>query len=98
VDLSPDIGRDIASDKALAAVLENQMFYQERIEYFDFAFYWQSIEEMKADLEENWKDETIITEEIWSRAAELLTDHKTEKKLRLAVQMKLGVYKKEIRS
>ncbi len=49
---------------------------------------------MKADLDENWKDEVVIPQEVWRRTAELLAGHPGEKKLRLVVRMKLGVYKK----
>ncbi len=38
VDLSPDIGRDVASDKALAAVIEKRLFYEEQLEFFGFGF------------------------------------------------------------
>ncbi|PWB51608.1 MAG: hypothetical protein C3F13_14335 [Anaerolineales bacterium] len=96
VDLSPDIGRDIAADKALATAFATQLFLETSLEFFDFSFYWHSVEEMKADLDENWKDETKISEDVWQSADELLAEHSPGAKLRLAVQMKLGLYKKLI--
>jgi hypothetical protein len=96
VDLSPDIDRDIASDKALATAFAKQLFIETDLEFFDFCFYWHSVEEMKVDLDENWKDEAVISEAVWQRTAELLAEKSPDAKLRLAVRMKLGLYQKLI--
>jgi hypothetical protein len=93
VDLSPDIARDIASDKALSTAFADQIIIETRLEDFTVSFYWNSIDEMKADLDEDWKDEVVITPDIWQRAGELLAAQPAGAKLRLAIRTKLGVYK-----
>jgi len=93
VDLSPDIARDIASDKALSIAFADQIIIETRLEDFTVSFYWNSIDEMKADLDEDWKDEVVITPNIWQRAGELLAAQPASAKLRLAIRTKLGVYK-----
>jgi len=93
VDLSPDIARDIASDKALSIAFADQIIIETRLEDFTVSFYWNSIDEMKADLDEDWKDEVVITPDIWQRAGELLAAQPAGAKLRLAIRTKLGVYK-----
>lgn len=93
VDLSPDIARDIASDKALSIAFADQIIIETRLEDFTVSFYWNSIDEMKADLDEDWKDEVAITPDIWQMAGELLAAQPAGAKLRLAIRTKLGVYK-----
>jgi hypothetical protein len=93
VDLSPDIARDIASDKALSIAFADRIIIETRLEDFTVSFYWNSIDEMKADLDEDWKDEVAITPDIWQMAGELLAAQPAGAKLRLAIRTKLGVYK-----
>ncbi len=95
VDMSPDLPLDIAANRAIDTVIDEQVYKETFREYFDFAFYWRTIRGMKADIKERWKDEVIISEEVWSRAAALVKRRRGGTKIRMAMRMKLGIYEKQ---
>ncbi len=94
VDMSPDIDRDIASDKALGVVLASGGYCKEKEEQFDFNFYWKSIKGFKDDLDENWQDEINIPKEVWKRMKRLFNQGKPHCQIRLPNKMKMGIYRK----
>ena len=94
LDLSPDIQRDINSGRAIETILTAGIFKEEKVEFFDFAYYWNTLEEMLADVEENWKDEIVIPEAVLGRAQALLKKSRSKPKICFKVRMKLGVYEK----
>ncbi len=64
VDMSPEIDKDIASDTAIQTVINDGIYKKELQESFDFAYYWNTIREFTADLDECWKDEIILPKEV----------------------------------
>ncbi len=92
LDLSPDIDRDITSDVAIVSVIKGGLFLESKVEYFDYAYYWETIKGMEEDLEENWKDEVIVSEEVRQRASVLFDKQCPQTQIRFAVRMKLGTY------
>jgi hypothetical protein len=95
IDLSPDIGRDIAADRAVDLVLQECVYNAVNVEFFDFAYYWTTFKDMEEDLEENWKDEVVIPEEVWARAHTLFKKRRPQTRIRVGVRMKLGKYEKQ---
>jgi hypothetical protein len=95
IDLSPDIGRDVAADRAIDSVIVERIYEEAKVEYFDFAYYWKTFQDMEEDLEENWKDEVVIPEEVWRRAHMLFNKRRVQTKIRVGVRMKLGIYEKQ---
>ena len=95
VDMSPDIGRDIAADRAIDAVTIERIYKEAKVEFFDFAYYWKAFKDMEEDLEENWKDEVVIPEEVWRRAHILFKKRRPQTRIRVGVRMKLGKYEKQ---
>ncbi len=94
LDLSPDIKRDITSGRAIETIIAAGIFKEEKLELFDFAYYWNTLEEMQEDLDENWKDEIVIPEGVLGRAQALFKKQPSKPKIRISVRMKLGVYEK----
>lgn len=95
LDLSPDIDKDIAADRAIESVVKDHIFTQSKVEIFDFAYYWKTIKGMEEDLEEYWKDDVIVPEEVIQRAHMLFKKRHPQTKIRVGVQMKLGKYEKQ---
>ena len=94
IDMSPDIGLDIAADQAIESVLRENMFTEVSKEYFNFPYFWKTIKEMKEDLEEYWKDEVIVSEAVIQQAREYLRKRHPDTQIRVEVQMKLSKYEK----
>jgi hypothetical protein len=93
VDLSPDIEDDIAADNTFQEAVAGGNLKQVRLETFDFAYYWDTLREMKTDFEENWKDEAILREEVLRQARRLFRSHRPRPRLRLRIRMQLAAYR-----
>jgi hypothetical protein len=94
VDMSPEIEYDIAADKAINTVVKERNFTEDKIDYFDYVYYWKTFHGMMADFEERWKDEIIITDEVIQRAKSLYEEMRPKVKFRFGMRMKLGKYEK----
>ncbi len=94
LDLSPDIKRDVDSGRAIEMILADGIFKEEKLEFFDFAYYWNTLEDILEDLDENWKDEIVIPEAVLGRAQALFEKQRSKPKIRIRVRMKLGLYEK----
>lgn len=94
IDTSPDIELDIAADHAIESILIEQIFIESSKEYFDFAYYWKTINEMEEDLEEFWKDDVILPEAVIQQAHKLINKQRPQTQIRVGLQMKLGKYEK----
>ena len=94
VDMSPGMDQDQAADRAIEAVLTGKLYQEVRVEYFDFAYYWQTVAGMQEDIEENWLGEVVITEEVWRKAHQLYNHRRPGTQVRMGCRMKLGVYSK----
>jgi hypothetical protein len=47
LDLSPDIKRDINSGRAIETILTAGIFMEEKLEFFDFAYYWNTLKKCR---------------------------------------------------
>lgn len=95
VDMSPDIVDDQAADAAISAVVGEGIFNELMSDYFDFAYYWNSVEEMMVDWDEKWKDNTILPEEVVQQASILYQKHDARARLRVRIRMKLVKFGKQ---
>jgi hypothetical protein len=95
VDLSPEIDRDIAADQAINSLVMNGKYKVANIEYFDYAYYWNSFNAMVTDFEERWKDEIIIPRDVIRKARTLYQQKRPKTQFRLGMRMKLGKYEKQ---
>jgi hypothetical protein len=96
VDMSLSHDHDIAADNAIQTVLQEEVFKEMKKEFFDFAFYWESVDDMKADMDDRWKEDVILADEVLQQA-HLLFDRTFEPaRVRLRMQMKLTNFEKHI--
>ena len=94
IDMSPTIQYDFAADKAIEEVLKEGLYQEVFVEYFDFAFYWKTINAMKKYIDEKWTDQVIISEEVIELAREMLNKKHPQTQIRIGNRMKLGKYEK----
>jgi hypothetical protein len=95
IDMSPDRDLDIAADRAIESVVSEHLYRQSSVDYFDFAYYWKTIKGMMDDLDEYWKGDVIVSEQLIQQARMLFNQKRPQTRLRVGVQMKLGKYIKQ---
>jgi hypothetical protein len=89
VDMSPEIDKDIASDAAIQTVINDGLYIKEFEESFDFAYYWNTIREFTADLDERWKDEIILPKEVLKQGRVLYKKHPDGARVRIRIRLTL---------
>jgi len=95
IDMSPDIDLDIAADRAIDSVVKGRIFAESKVEIFDFAFYWKTLKDMQDYMEEFWKDDVIVPEEVVKQARILMGKLRPQIQIRVGIKMKLGKYEKQ---
>ena len=95
IDMSPDIDLDIAADRAIASVVKDRIFVESKVEFFDFAFNWKTLKDMQDYMEEFWKDDVIVPEEVVKQARILMGKLRPQIQIRVGIKMKLGKYEKQ---
>jgi len=95
IDMSPGIDLDIAADRAIVSVVKDRIFVESKVEIFDFAFYWKTLNDMQDDIEEFWKDDVIVSDEVVQQARILLDKPRPQTQIRVGLQLKLGKYEKQ---
>ena len=95
IDLSPEIDKDIAADQAIETVIKDRIYKEIYVEYFDFEYYWKTLKGMEEDIEEYWKDEVVIPEQVSRRAHMLFNERRPRSRIRVALRMKLGKYERQ---
>lgn len=95
IDMSPEAHSDIASDQAINSVVRDGIYSEFKVEYFNYALYWNTVKDMEEDIEENWKDDVIISESTWQKARELVEKRLSEMRIRVALRMKMATYEKQ---
>lgn len=94
VDMSPDIAHEIAADQAIEAVVREEIFKKLQLDFFDFAYYWESVADMLADMDEYWKGEVILRAGVIRRARALFKKHQPQARVRLRMPMKLEKFER----
>jgi hypothetical protein len=95
IDLSPGIVANRAADEAITSVVHEGTFKELKSEYFDFAYYWNSVEDLLVDWNEKWKDEAILPDEVVERAAILCKKYDFRARVRVQIRMKLAEFVKQ---
>ena len=94
LDMSPDIDDEIAAENAINIVVKDGLYEELFVERFELAYYWKTVKGMIAELHARWKDDIIIDEMVIRRAYEMFGRHRTDKKVRLLLQMRLAKFGK----
>ncbi len=94
VDMSPDIAQEVAADQAIESVVGEGIFSRLRLEFFDFAYYWDNVADMLADMDEYWKGDVILAASVIRKARALIKKYQPHAQVRLRVPMKLETFEK----
>ena len=89
VDMSPDIAHEIAADQAIETVVREGIIKKLRLDFFDFAYYWDTVADFLADMDEYWQGEVILRAGVIRRAHALFKKYQPQARVRLRMPMKL---------
>ena len=93
VDGSPGVHDDVASEAALRQVTDDGCFVCEHTESFECALYWDTIEEMKADVG-NWRRWRLPTDSALVAVRQLVARTIEGAKVRVRHSMVIARYRR----
>jgi len=93
-DQSPDRIHDLAANRTIRNVVNNGLFIRLKQEYFTTKYYWENLKELKSDVENYWKEDVIVSKEIWQQARLLYTSGSGQRRILFPLRRKLIVYQK----
>ncbi len=94
LDTSPFIPDFTAAKESLEQVEREGWFALERNAMFDFFWYWESVGEMQAYVEERWVPEVIVPDGIWERAESLKAESGEGARMRFRDEVLIARYQK----
>jgi len=95
LDTSSSKPDDLAADKAMESAALVGIFKELKSEYFYYAYYWNSVEDMMLDYDEKWKDDIVLPKKVVQRASSLYKKHPAHARLRIRIRAKLVLYPKQ---
>jgi hypothetical protein len=93
-DQSVDRIHDLAANGATRAVVHKQLFRRLKQKYFKVYHYWDDLDDLKDDIDGRWKDEIIISNEIWRQAEDLYNQGIGQRRIKLLFRKKITVSQK----
>lgn len=96
VDDSVDTPSDIAANEAVKEVVNRGIFLKQQEERFEFAYYWDKLEDMEAYIEDQWSDWVNLPQEVSVKARRLTKDFAGNVQYRVQVDMLISRYKKQV--
>ncbi len=93
-DLPAQLADDAASAEAVARAAQAGWFVLERAETFDFMYTWDTPDEMKAYIDDQWEDYVSLPAEVLERTQTLWTRAGTGAQVRVRLKMLIGYWRK----
>jgi hypothetical protein len=85
---------DDISNTAIAETVQGGWFQNEREDVFDYAYYWDSVEEMIAYVEDDWSDSAVVPTNVMLEARRLVDIAGDPVEVRIRRKMKIAGYRK----
>ena len=96
VDLEIGLEDDRSANEAMAQAESQGWFIREREEYFPFFYYWDSPNEMKKYIDEEWTDFMAIDEGTWKNIRSIWAVADADARVRIHVKMLITRWRKNI--
>jgi hypothetical protein len=94
VDDSAGLPDEHAANEALRTVVHDGWFVREHQARFDYAWYWDTLDELRAHIAEKWSDWMHIPDAVGAEAARLLAASSTSARVRLRLTVVMARYRK----
>lgn len=86
-DLPAQIADDAASEAALAQAESAGWFIRESAGAFDLAYYWDTPDEMKTYVDEDWRDYIGLPDDVLAQARRMMAAHGAAARARVRLRM-----------
>ena len=94
VDESGGLPDDHAANESLRTMVREGWFVRERQVRFDYAWYWESLDELRAHIEAKWSGWMHIPAAVEAEAARLLAAGGEDTRVRLRLTVAMARYRK----
>jgi hypothetical protein len=85
---------DLASDQALAEAVQRGLYKKQDEVFFDFFYYWETVEGMIAYINNEWTDSANLPDDVAAEAKRLTNTTGENTKIRVRRKMMLARYEK----
>jgi hypothetical protein len=93
-DLPVGLEDDRAANESMAKAASLDLFVKQREEFFPFFYYWDSPNEMKDYIDEDWADFVGVDEDTWKNIRSAWAVADADARLRVRVRMTIAYWKK----
>ncbi len=93
-DDSLGIPDDQAANNAIADAVRQGIFFKDAEEQFEFFYYWDTVEQMQAYVEDRWEGWVILENTILQNLSRIISESKGRVQLRVSLNMLISVYGK----
>lgn len=94
VDGSPKKPDQLAADEAIAQVIRRGMFEQEERAFFEYAYYWPSVEAMQAHIAGSWTWSAVLPQPVLAEARRLVKSTGAQSEIKVRRQMEITRYRR----
>jgi hypothetical protein len=94
LDDSLGSGVDSASDNAVLEAVQSGWFEKEDEGSFEYAYYWDSVDEMREFVKENWRKSATVPDSVLSEARRLVPLMGEHVQIRIRRTMLIASYRK----
>ena len=85
---------DEASDNAISEVIQRGWFKEESKEFFEYAYYWDTVDQMNEYVKMEWSNLAIIPEDVLSNAQRIARMAGEQVQIRIRRIMLIARYRK----
>ena len=93
VDESGGLGDDHAANEAVQTVVRDGWFVRERQKRFEYAWYWDTLDELQTHIAERWSNSVKMPAAVGAEAARLLAAAGTGARVRLRLTLTIACYR-----
>jgi hypothetical protein len=96
VDESAGLPDDHAANEAVRTVVREGWFVRERQAQFDYAWYWDTLDELQIHIAKKWSNSVRLPATVADEAARLLAAGGTGARVRLQLTLTIARYRKSL--
>jgi len=85
---------DQAANNAIADSVRQGIFFKDADERFEFSYYWDTVEQMQAYVEDRWDGWVILQNTTLQNAARIIGESTGRVQIRMSLNMLISVYSK----
>lgn len=85
---------DQAANNAIADAVRQGIFFKDAEEQFEFFYYWDTVEQMQAYVEDRWEGWVILENTILQNLSRIISESKGRVQMRVSLNMLISVYGK----